>query len=88
MIIEKLYKVQIDYTAMIADQQLSLLQKQKFGYSFSETFNMTEPIINSIILDALVKANSFIKITDQVRIPTWTDCNSFDRFISKVSSNG
>ena len=84
MIVRDLRNIVDNFKILVAERHSKLLFAQKLGYTFDQVYNSRDLLMDDIIANALVKANSILVGDDKVRIPSWISKETFASFISKL----
>ena len=87
MTVRELRNIIVKYKEDAACDFNRLLHKQRLGYTYKEVFKSLPNVMNTIVANALLKANQPLLETDGIRIPEWIDNSTFLSFIAKLQKS-
>lgn len=85
MTVRDLKRLQNNRSEYLADLHRSAIFRQKLGFGL-QTINK-QAILETIVVESLLKANELSLDSDALTIPEWCDFSSFNQFISKIQEN-
>lgn len=86
MTVSQLRDIVTRFNSLKGKEQSKKITRQKLGFSYSQTFNSLDSVIDTIVASALLKANLPLQEDSWVRIPVWMTKKTFNSFISKISN--